>query len=46
MHRVLNDVQSIYYEVLYAQQTIEINEQLVRNKNCGEFVRRQGSESC
>jgi cobalt-zinc-cadmium efflux system outer membrane protein len=29
MRRVLNDVRSNYYEVLYAQQTIEINEQLV-----------------
>ncbi len=28
--RVLNDVHSAYYEVLYAQQTIDINEQLVR----------------
>jgi outer membrane protein TolC len=29
-YRVLNDVRTIYYDVLYAQQTIEINEQLVR----------------
>jgi outer membrane protein, heavy metal efflux system len=28
--RVLNDVHSAYYEVLFAQQTMEINEQLVR----------------
>jgi outer membrane protein, heavy metal efflux system len=28
-YRVLNDVRSIYYDVLYAQQTIEINEKLV-----------------
>jgi outer membrane protein, heavy metal efflux system len=29
-YRVLNDVRTIYYDVLYAQQTIEINKQLVR----------------
>jgi outer membrane protein, heavy metal efflux system len=29
-HRVLNDVRTNYFEALYAQQTIEINEQLVR----------------
>jgi outer membrane protein, heavy metal efflux system len=28
--RVINDVRTTYYEALYAQQTIEINEQLVR----------------
>ena len=28
--RILNDVRAIYYDVLYAQQTIEINERLVR----------------
>jgi cobalt-zinc-cadmium efflux system outer membrane protein len=27
--RILNDVRTIYYNVLYAQQTIEINEQLI-----------------
>jgi outer membrane protein, heavy metal efflux system len=30
MHRVLNDVRTNYFEVLYAQQTIEIDEQLLR----------------
>ena len=30
MRRVLNDVHSAYFEVLFAQQTMEINEQLVR----------------
>jgi outer membrane protein, heavy metal efflux system len=30
MRRVLNDVHASYFEVLFAQQTMEINEQLVR----------------